>query len=94
MSLKEDVVVRFWDSNVNKISSAVDVLKKFEDASFELPQQKCIQISSNGPNVNLKFLNLVNEKHRNDCLNELISTGICGLQTVRLPVIILGKSLS
>ena len=63
-------------------SSAVDVLQKFKDASFELPQRKCIQISSNGPNVNLKFLSLVNEKHRNECLNELISTGLCGLQTV------------
>ena len=89
-----DVLVRFWDSSVNKVStryvnsgflgksSAVDVLQKFEDASFELPKQKCIQISSDGPNVNLKFLDLLNEKRRDECLNELISIGTCGLRTV------------
>ena len=67
-----DVLVCFWDSSVNKVSkqyvrseflgksSAVHVLEKFEDASFELPKQKCIQISSDGPNVNLKFLDLLN----------------------------------
>ena len=86
-----DVIVRFWDSNVNKVStryliseflsksSAIDMLQKFEDASFELPKQKCVQISSDGPSVNLMFLNLLNEKHRNECLNELISIGTCGL---------------
>ena len=88
-----DVLVRFWDSIVNKVStqyvnieflgkySASDVLQKFKDAYFELPKQKCIQISSDGPNVNLKFLNLLNEKRRNECLNELISIGTCGLHT-------------
>ena len=52
-----DVLVCFWYSNVNKVptryvssaflgkSSAADMLQKFEDASFELPKQKCIQIS-------------------------------------------------
>ena len=89
-----DVLVRFWNSNVNKVStryanseflgksSAVDVLQKFEDASFKLPKQKFIQISSDGPNVSLKFLNILNEKCRNECLNELISIGTCGLHTV------------
>ena len=45
-----DVLVRFWNSNVNKAStryanseflgksSTTDVLEKFEDASFELPK--------------------------------------------------------
>ena len=52
-----DVLVHFWDSSVNKVSTRyvnseflgkslrVDVLQKFEDASFELPKQKCVQIS-------------------------------------------------
>ena len=90
-----DVLVHFWDSNVNKVSiwyvnsefwgksSAVDVLWKFEDVSFKLPKQKCIRISSDGPNANLKFLNLLNEKCRNECLNELISTDTCGLHIVK-----------
>ena len=89
-----NVLVCFWDSTMNKVStryvnneflgksSAVDELQKFEDAGFKLPKQKCIQISSDGPNVNLKFFDLLNEKHRNECLNELISIGTCGLHTV------------
>ena len=89
-----DVLVCFRGSNVNKLStqyvnseflgksSAIDVLQKFEDASFKLPKQKCIQISSDVPSVNLKFLDLLNEKCRNECLDELISIGTCGLHTV------------
>ena len=57
-------------------SLAVNVLQKFEDATFELLKQKCIQISSDGPDVNLKSLDLLNEKCRNACLNELISIGL------------------
>ena len=88
-----DVLIRLWDSNVNKVStryvnseflgksSAVDVLQKFEDASFELPKQKCIQISSDGPNVSLNFLDLLNEKCRNEHLDELVSIGTGGLHT-------------
>ena len=30
----------------------------------------------------MKFLDLLNEKRRNECLNELISIGTCGLHTV------------
>ena len=47
-----------------------------------LNYQKCNQTSSDGPNVNLKFLDLLIEKRRHDCLNELISIGTCGLHTV------------
>ena len=58
------------------------MLQNFEDANFELPKQKCIQISCNGLNVNLNLLDSLNEKGRNECLSELISIGTCGLHTV------------
>ena len=88
------VLVCFYDSNLIKVStryvnseflgksSAVDVLQKFEDGNFDLAKQKRIQISPDGPNVNLTFLSLLNEKRRDECLNELISIGTCGLHTV------------
>ena len=60
-------------------SLTVDVLQKFEGASFKLRKQKCIQISSDGSNVNWKFLDLLNEQHRDECLNELISIDTCGI---------------
>ena len=87
-----DVLVHFWDSNVNKVSiryvnSEVNFQqlmcpKNLKTLVLKLPKQKCIQISSDDPNVNLKFLNLLNEKRRNEYLNELISIGTCGLHTV------------
>ena len=56
--------------------------KNLKTLVLKLPKQKCIQISSNDPNVNLKFLDLLNEKRRNEYLNDLISIGTCGLYTV------------
>ena len=47
-----------------------------------LNYQKCNQTSSDGPNVSLKFLDLLNEKRIDDCLNELIIIDTCGLHTV------------
>ena len=67
-----DVLVRYWDVSLNKVNTsyfssefmgkatADYVLAKFESASSELDKS----ISSNGPNVNLKFLCLLNEKRR------------------------------
>ena len=72
-----DLLVCFWDFIVNKVSTPNINSAFFKDASFELPKQKCIQISSDGWNVNL-----LNEKRRNGCLNKLISIGTCGLHTV------------
>ena len=62
-----DVLVRYWDVRLNKVNTryvksefmgkaaANDVLAKFEAASSELDRTKFIQVSSDGPNVNLKF---------------------------------------
>ena len=62
-----DVLVRYWDVRLNKVNTryvksefmgkaaANDVLAKFETASSELDRTIFIQVSSDGPNVNLKF---------------------------------------
>ena len=89
-----DVLVRYWDINLSRVNtryvssefmgkaSASDVLEKFETASSDLDKTKFIQVSSDGPNVNLKFLDLLNDKRKDEGLNELISIGTCGLHTV------------
>ena len=72
-----DVLVRFWNTAKNRVSTsyvnsvfmgkvtAPDVLENFEVASEGLNKNKFIQVSSHGPDVNLKFLDLLAEK-RND----------------------------
>ena len=45
-------------------------------------KKKMIQISSDGPNVNLSFLNLVRENRKDNNLQELLEIGTCGLHTV------------
>ena len=89
-----DVVVRYWDVRLNKVNTcyvksefigkaaANDVLAKFEAASSELDRTKFIQVSSDRPNVNLKFLELLCKKRQDEDLKKLIFIGTCGLHTV------------
>ena len=89
-----DVLVRFWSSAENRVSThyvnsvfmgkatASDVLENFEAVSEGLNKNKFIQVSSDDPNVNLKFLELLAEKCKDDSLNELIPIGTCRLHMV------------
>ena len=66
-----EVLVRFWNTAENRVSTryinrvfmgkvtAPAVLDNFEAASEGLNKNKFIQASSDGPNVNLKFLELL-----------------------------------
>ena len=47
-----------------------------------LDQSKLIQISSDGPSVDLKFLNIINGQHDKGDHLPLIDTETCGLHTV------------
>ena len=89
-----DVLVRYWDVRLNKVNTRYvksefmgkaasnDVIAKFEAASSELERTKFVQVSSDGPNVNLKFLELLCEKRQDEDLKKLIFIGTCGLYTV------------
>ena len=61
---------------------ATDVLEHFDQSCSKIQKQNIIQVSSDGPNVNLKFLDLVNKNHANDELPSLISIGTCNLHTL------------
>ena len=49
----------------------------------ELDKDRFPQISSDGPNVNLKFIDLVVEKRETEKLTSLLDIGTCALHTVR-----------
>ena len=88
------VLVRYWDVRLNKVDTryvksefmgkavANALLAKFEAASSELGRTKSIQVSSDRPNVNLKFLELLCEKRQDEDLKKLIFIGTCGLHIV------------
>ena len=89
-----DLVVRYWSDTCNQIttrylfssfmgkSSANDVLEHFNQSCSKLKKEKVMQVSEDGPNANLKFLDLVSENCSNNELLGLISIGTCGQPTI------------
>ena len=56
--------------------------KDFNDGVSGLDKEKLLQVSSDGPNVNLKFLKNLAEERKNDEMTQLIDIGTCGLHTI------------
>ena len=85
-----DLHIRFWDSNKGVVatrscsseflgkSSANDICSHFEQCLGPLEKEK-LQVSSDGPNMNLLFLKILTEKRKDEGLNQLIDLGTCGL---------------
>ena len=63
-------------------SSANDILEHFNQSFSKLKKEKVIQVSLDGPSMNLKFLDLVNESCSDDELHDLISIDTCILHTI------------
>ena len=77
-----EVKTSYWNSGFLGKASADDVFSKFNDCLSSLNRSKILQVSSNGPNVNLAFLNLVHENRKDDLLDPLIDIGTCSLHTL------------
>ena len=88
-----DLHVRFWDIENNCVATwylnskflgkvaGQDVYEKFNECISEVDENKLLQVSSDGPNVNLAFLDLLNEHRSDNELSRLINIGTCGLHT-------------
>ena len=63
-------------------SAAIDVLEHFNSCVESIEKHKILQVFSDGPNVNLSFLKLLDEHRRDADLNPLINIDTCGLHTV------------
>ena len=63
-------------------ANANQILDSFIEGSKNLNQSHMLQISSDGPNVNLKFLELYDGKRELDELPCLVDLGTSGLHTV------------
>ena len=89
---KMDVLVRFWNNEKTIAESryltseflgggkAEQLLQVFEKAvASKLGPTNHLQVSSDGPNVNLLFLQLLEEKRRFNDLPSLLNIGTCGV---------------
>ena len=73
-----DIFIRFWDEDNKKVdtryfdssfhneATATDIQEAFMSGIKELDKNNFLQISSDGPNVNLKFLELMAENRETD----------------------------
>ena len=88
-----DILNRFWDEDDRKVDiryfdssfldgvTATDIQEAFMSRIKELDKNNFLQIFTDGPNVNLKFLELMVENRVTE-LSPLIDIGTCGLHTV------------
>ena len=78
---KDVVTTGYYSSEFLGKSSANDLCSHFEQCLGPLEKEKLFHISSDRPNVNLLFLKVRTEKHKNEELSQLIDLGTCGLHT-------------
>ena len=90
-----DLVIRFWDEDINEVSSrylgsafmghttAECILESFKETVKEISLTSLMQVSMNGPAVNWKFLDLLSKNLSDDMnANALIDMGSCSLHVI------------
>lgn len=78
-----NVVTRYFDSAFMGHATAEIILQKFLDCLKDLNLKKLLQISMDGPNVNLKFLRLFKQYSKGEQDDpQIVEIGTCGLHTV------------
>ena len=82
MTIQRRVRVRYWNSCFLGHTTHLDLLQAFEDGLAGVDLIKMIQVSMNGPNTNLKFLEVLKKKREREKLKDIIDIGSCNLHTV------------
>ena len=76
------VKVRYLESKFFEHATHEDLFIQFMQALFKLDTNKIIQVSMDGPIVNLKFLEKLQKDRLENEQHELINIGSCGLHTI------------
>ena len=91
---KMSVMVRYWDIETNIVnvryldssffghSKHNNLVEEFQKNTKELQPEKLFQISMDGPNVNLKFLEVIYLDRNENLFHSLINIGTCSLHSV------------
>lgn len=91
-----DVLVRYWDDTTDGTvktqyltscflghTCAEDLASAFRQATEEIKQAKILQVSMDGPNVNIKFLRSLKEELKElDDSHNILDIGSCGLHVM------------
>lgn len=77
------IVTRYLTSIFLGRTRSEDLLCAFEKGTNELDRKKVLQVSMDGPNVNLKFLRLLNASRTDNSIGpQLLDCGTCSLHVV------------
>ena len=89
-----DVVIRFWDSSMNKVcsrylpslfmghSTAENIMNNFLEASSEMKLCNLIQVSMDGPNVNWSFVEQLSSDLHDEYGTTMLFLGSCGVHVI------------
>ncbi|GBN16550.1 hypothetical protein AVEN_227752-1 [Araneus ventricosus] len=89
-----DLHIRFWNEKNQEVetryvastfmghSTAEDILREFYNSTEKLDLRKVLSLSMDGPSVNWKFFNLLNDKMQKEFATSLINVGSCSLHVV------------
>ena len=88
-----DLLLQFWDDKADMVStrylksefmgrSTAGVLQTILSGMSDIHKSKISHVSSDGPNVNLLFLDKLNEQRKEEELDALIDIGTCGHHTI------------
>ena len=75
------VVTRNYNSEFLGKTSVRDLYERFLQCLSEIEPNKLLQVSSDGPNANLAFLNILNRFRQDKEQPHLVNIGTCGLHT-------------
>ena len=93
-SSEMDILVRYFDETELKVKtryldsqflghgSSTDLKRNFDDAVKGLDPNQLIQVGMDGPNVNLKLLQMIQDDRSANEQHQLIDIGSCGLHTI------------
>lgn len=89
-----DIVIRYWSESFKRIktryldsvflghSTALDLIAKLHEGTEGLDLSKLLQLSMDGPNVNVKMARLLTDELATEHLCEVLDIGTCGLHVV------------
>ncbi|GBN49977.1 hypothetical protein AVEN_51025-1 [Araneus ventricosus] len=88
------VIIRYWPENSNQVkvrylnsaflghSTAEDLYKSFCESTIEINLKNLLQISMDGPNVNLKFWRHLHDQLKEENGFSLLNIGTCNLHII------------
>ncbi|KAH6948262.1 hypothetical protein HPB50_023313 [Hyalomma asiaticum] len=89
-----DVLIRYWDAADDSVKThclascffghtcAEDLASAFRKTVQEIKGSKILQVSMDGPNVNFKVLQSLNEELRKSDESHILDIGSCGLHVI------------